>query len=539
MLFLPCSGVLADSGELVVPPAATEPAVSPGAISPAAGSPAPAIPAPAIPAPAIPATANPEPAIPAPAIPAPALPTLSIPASAFPAPGVPGIASSADTAPGATPAAASPAADELSELLATFKEKVDALESQRQRSQIPVGHLAGELEEARRDIERMAELLLRKEITGYGQRAAMLVAEQKVETLNFELDGVRAELDLVTEERNRMGQLVADSTSRVQELAGQLVAIDEERLELEKMLLGSREEAKTARTALAAADARVQEINTEMQALEARNEAARAAYEQRVFRAEASVAALGERLSNERSSFERELAGKDENIRVLERRQMRVRDVLAGALAEIDAASERVATSAYEREMLRAADASVEARETILDNMGFRRDDSGELLPPAMNVASSPAAIEPAAGPVESCPSLGPTVTRAYLDDQAAEDWQHFIVGTLRFEEARADLDTAQLAAIAGCLAALSASPTHYFKIIGHTDSLGTAAYNQRLSLARAQAARDLFLEKVAIQPWRLFAQGRGESHPIASNDSDAGRAVNRRVEVFAVKAPH
>ncbi|MCB2012663.1 MAG: OmpA family protein, partial [Geminicoccaceae bacterium] len=78
----------------------------------------------------------------------------------------------------------------------------------------------------------------------------------------------------------------------------------------------------------------------------------------------------------------------------------------------------------------------------------------------------------------------------------------------------------------------------YYFKIVGHTDSVGAAPFNEELSLERARIARDLFLEKVAIQPWRLFAQGRGEGYPLASNDDERGRAANRRVEIFAVKAP-
>jgi OmpA-OmpF porin, OOP family len=65
--------------------------------------------------------------------------------------------------------------------------------------------------------------------------------------------------------------------------------------------------------------------------------------------------------------------------------------------------------------------------------------------------------------------------------------------------------------------------------VIGHTDSIGTEAYNQKLSERRAQTVAD-FLESKGIAPGRLQVSGRGESEPIASNDTAEGRAQNRRV---------
>jgi outer membrane protein OmpA-like peptidoglycan-associated protein len=67
--------------------------------------------------------------------------------------------------------------------------------------------------------------------------------------------------------------------------------------------------------------------------------------------------------------------------------------------------------------------------------------------------------------------------------------------------------------------------------IVGHTDSVGTDAYNQDLSLRRSQAA-SAYLQSLGVPASRLQTQGRGESEPIESNDTDAGRARNRRVEI-------
>ena len=71
-------------------------------------------------------------------------------------------------------------------------------------------------------------------------------------------------------------------------------------------------------------------------------------------------------------------------------------------------------------------------------------------------------------------------------------------------------------------------------KITGHTDSTGTAAYNQELSEKRAQSVSD-YLASKGIARQRLYAQGMGKSQPIADNESPAGRAKNRRVELYVL----
>lgn len=65
----------------------------------------------------------------------------------------------------------------------------------------------------------------------------------------------------------------------------------------------------------------------------------------------------------------------------------------------------------------------------------------------------------------------------------------------------------------------------------GHTDSKGTDAYNQTLSENRAKAVRDVLVNQYGVDATRVNAAGYGESRPVADNATDAGRAVNRRVE--------
>ena len=73
-----------------------------------------------------------------------------------------------------------------------------------------------------------------------------------------------------------------------------------------------------------------------------------------------------------------------------------------------------------------------------------------------------------------------------------------------------------------------------YIDVYGHTDSTGSDAYNQQLSEQRADSVAR-YLESRGVQSARIGTRGYGESQPIASNDTDAGRAANRRVEIKIV----
>ena len=69
-------------------------------------------------------------------------------------------------------------------------------------------------------------------------------------------------------------------------------------------------------------------------------------------------------------------------------------------------------------------------------------------------------------------------------------------------------------------------------RVVGHTDSQGGEAHNDALSLARANSVRR-HLESRGVAAARLLAAGRGEREPLAPNDKDYGRALNRRIEIY------
>ena len=74
--------------------------------------------------------------------------------------------------------------------------------------------------------------------------------------------------------------------------------------------------------------------------------------------------------------------------------------------------------------------------------------------------------------------------------------------------------------------------PNMRVRIVGHTDSTGSDAVNNPLSVDRANSVRD-YLAARGVSPTRVETAGRGEQQPVADNGTDAGRGQNRRVEIF------
>jgi len=91
-------------------------------------------------------------------------------------------------------------------------------------------------------------------------------------------------------------------------------------------------------------------------------------------------------------------------------------------------------------------------------------------------------------------------------------------------------------AAIQQAIRVLKEYPRNKVSIEGHTDSVGSTAYNQKLSQLRAKAVYDYLVETGEIDPNRLSTEGWGEERPIASNRTVRGRDLNRRVEIIILK---
>jgi outer membrane protein OmpA-like peptidoglycan-associated protein len=105
-------------------------------------------------------------------------------------------------------------------------------------------------------------------------------------------------------------------------------------------------------------------------------------------------------------------------------------------------------------------------------------------------------------------------------------------LGDVLFTSGRADLKTAATGNLNKLVAFLNRYPDRTVVIEGYTDSVGSEDYNQGLSERRADSVKSYLAER-GIGAMRLSASGRGDSDPVADNDSAAGRQHNRRVEVI------
>ena len=106
------------------------------------------------------------------------------------------------------------------------------------------------------------------------------------------------------------------------------------------------------------------------------------------------------------------------------------------------------------------------------------------------------------------------------------------IPSDISFDTGRADVRSNFRPILDQFASGLANQPNTEVRIIGHTDNTGSDATNDPLSIQRAQATRD-YLSGRGIDANRVQIAGRGEREPIADNSSEAGRARNRRVEIY------
>ena len=100
------------------------------------------------------------------------------------------------------------------------------------------------------------------------------------------------------------------------------------------------------------------------------------------------------------------------------------------------------------------------------------------------------------------------------------------------FDFNRADIKPNMRPVLDQLASGLAAQPNTEMRIVGHTDSVGTDAYNDHLSMERAESTRAYLVEH-GVSPRQITVAGRGEHEPVADNSTDSGRARNRRVEIY------
>lgn len=103
--------------------------------------------------------------------------------------------------------------------------------------------------------------------------------------------------------------------------------------------------------------------------------------------------------------------------------------------------------------------------------------------------------------------------------------------GKVLFDFNKSNLTPEALSQLQALLPKLKGDDVTAIKVVGHTDSIGSDAYNQKLSERRA-ASVVTYLQSQQVPVAKLSSEGKGESEPVADNGTDEGRAQNRRVEL-------
>lgn len=108
----------------------------------------------------------------------------------------------------------------------------------------------------------------------------------------------------------------------------------------------------------------------------------------------------------------------------------------------------------------------------------------------------------------------------------------------IQFDSDRDTLRPDSATQIAQIAELLAQDPGIAIRVVGHTDGRGTADYNVRLSQRRAARVVEALAREHRVEPGRMESTGVGAAEPLASNDTEAGRALNRRVEIVK-RQPH
>ncbi|WP_345006199.1 OmpA family protein [Snuella lapsa] len=137
----------------------------------------------------------------------------------------------------------------------------------------------------------------------------------------------------------------------------------------------------------------------------------------------------------------------------------------------------------------------------------------------------------------DKCPDVKGTVANNGCPEVTAEVQKTLneYAKTILFDTGKSTIKAQSAAVLKDIISILKEYPTAKFTVEGHTDSTGSDATNQKLSDARANAVKEYLVEN-GINEFRLSALGYGESKPIDTNKTRAGRANNRRVEINLAK---
>jgi OOP family OmpA-OmpF porin len=152
------------------------------------------------------------------------------------------------------------------------------------------------------------------------------------------------------------------------------------------------------------------------------------------------------------------------------------------------------------------------------------------------NASWTPATAAPGCGPAPVAPKAveAPPATKAAPAPQTPAASKVTYAADAFFDFDKATLKPAGKAKLDDLVGKVKGINLEVIIAVGHTDSVGSDAYNQKLSVKRAESVKAYLVSK-GIEKNRIYTEGKGEKQPVADNKTTEGRAKNRRVEIEVV----
>jgi len=364
--------------------------------------------------------------------------------------------------------------------------------------------------------------------------------QQRLAQTEQELADVRSSAEAAQQ------KLIADldqKQTRVVELEQQLQSLREQHVAAEKMHGGTVAELNALQEQLDAERAQRQSLETDKAALQRQL----AQSEQ----AQADILASGEA---EQQRLTANLKQKQAKVAGLEQELQSLQEQIAGQKQENSAAVSRLTALQEQLESERAqaeqfAQAALEDKARLERQLAAAVSSSQALKQKHKKEAATAAAQlqqlssreklfrqllgdadqDGVVDPRDLCPE---TAGEQSVDGSGCGDEEEIVLQGVTFASGSAELSRESLRVLEAVAVKINNHPGLLFEIAGHTDASGDAELNQRISARRAAAVKEYLVEK-GVSADRLSTKGYGQEHPIADNDTPAGRASNRRVSLI------
>jgi len=205
-------------------------------------------------------------------------------------------------------------------------------------------------------------------------------------------------------------------------------------------------------------------------------------------------------------------------------------------LPEADKAVEAARSAGKDKECPEAFKAVEDLKNKAYETYwSCRTKDAIEMAKDATNRAKALcAAAPPALCPGAPTPGMKePGAPSAVVKETVCPKGIEKMTLTVNFDFDKSSIRKADVAKLQKVIEFLKKHPHSKVKLEGHTDSIGTEEYNQKLSERRAKSVRKYLTKEGAVNGKMISTIGYGKTRPIASNDTEEGRAQNRRVEII------